>query len=364
MQAAFIITGSEIITGRRQDALVMPFASMLYARGIRVVEIRLISDAPDKLCEAILDLMDESQLVIVTGGLGFTPDDTTESAIQALLKKVPPVSEERIPNPVGSAPGIDLRFLRSRVVFFPGVPGESLAMFPLFLEQFHGENPSAREIVVFGLREIEIAERIGKLADECGFLPKDMEITLVVPQRLEREIRILLGPHALEGPDLASTLGALLKERNLTCAAAESCTGGLAGHLITQVPGSSVYFLGGVVSYSNAVKKSVLGVDQEDLDRFGAVSEQVARSMLAGVLQLIGADVGMAVTGIAGPEGGTEEKPVGTVWICVGTRNRADAQRFQFRFDRAGNKMISAKRALFMLRTFIYDQGIHRDTAT
>jgi nicotinamide-nucleotide amidase len=364
MQAAFIITGSEIISGRRQDALVMPFASMLYARGIRVGEIRMISDTPDKLCAAILELMEKTELIIVTGGLGLTPDDTTGRAIQALLKEVPPVSEGRIPNPVGSAQGIDLRFTRSRVVFFPGVPRESLAMFPLFLEQFPGETPPIVEIAAFGLREVEIAERIGPLADECGFLPKDMEITLVVPRRIEAEIRAILGPHALEGPDLASTLGALLKERKLTCAAAESCTGGLAGHLITQGPGSSVYFLGGVVSYSNEVKISALGVDRADLDRFGAVSEQTARSMLAGVLKLTGADVGMAVTGIAGPDGGTEEKPVGTVWICVGTKDRTDAQRFQFRFDRAGNKMISAKRALFMLRTFIYDQGIYRHTTS
>ena len=263
----------------------------------------MISDAPDKLCGTILELMDETELIIVTGGLGLTPDDTTGRAMQTSWKRSRRVSEGRIPNPVGSAQGIDLRFPSSRVVFFPGVPRESLAMFPLFLEELDGNVPSTVEIVAFGLREIEIAERIGPLADECGFLPKDMEITLVAPRRIEAEIRAILGPHALEGPDLASTFGTLLKERGLTCATAESCTGGLAGHLITQVSGSSEYFLGGVVSYSNEVKTSLLGVDKADMDRFGAVSEQVARSMLAGVLKLTGADVGMAVTGVAGPRG-------------------------------------------------------------
>jgi nicotinamide-nucleotide amidase len=362
MQASFIITGSEIITGRRRDALVMPFASMLYARGIKVGEVRMISDAPDKLCSTILDLFGQADLIVVTGGLGLTPDDTTGNAIKSLMEKVQPVSEGRIPNPVGSAQGIDLRFDNTRVVFLPGVPRESLAMFPILMKQLGGDVPDILEIVVFGLREVEIAERIGSLAQECGFLPKDMEITVVAPKRIETEIRSILGPHALEGPDLATTFGTLLKDRGLTCAAAESCTGGLVGHLITQIPGSSDYFLGSVVSYSNEMKMDILGVDKSDLDLYGAVSEQVACSMLEGVLKLTGADVGMAVTGIAGPNGRTEEKPVGMVWICVGTKDKKDARKFQFRFDREGNKMISAKRALFMLRAFINDQGFYRTT--
>jgi nicotinamide-nucleotide amidase len=364
MQAAFVITGSEIITGRRQDALIMPFASHLYARGIKVREVRMISDEPDMLCAAILDLMGRAGLIVVTGGLGLTPDDTTHHAIRDITDRVHPLSEGYIPNPVGSAQGIDLRFEGTRVVFLPGVPREALAMFPILMEQLEGDVPSTMEMVVFGLREVEIAEKIGPLAHECGFLPKDMEITLVIPRRLEDEIRSLLGHHALEGPDLATTVGMLLKDRGLTCAAAESCTGGLVGHIITQVPGSSAWFLGGVVSYSNEVKTDLLGVDTPDLDRFGAVSEQVARSMLKGVLNRTGADVGMAVTGIAGPDGGTAEKPVGTVWICVGTEDTMESQQYHFRFDRAGNKMISAKRALFMLRAFIHDQGIYRTTTT
>ena len=115
-----------------------------------------------------------------------------------------------------------------------------------------------------------------------------------------------------------------------------------------------------MVSYANETKEGVLGVDRADLARFGAVSEQVARDMLEGVLRLTGADVGMAVTGIAGPDGGTPDKPVGTVWICVGTRDDAEARQFRFSFDREGNKMISAKAALFMLRNRINDQDIHR----
>ncbi len=360
MQATLVITGSEIITGRRQDALVMPFAAMLFARGATVGEVRMISDAPDKLCSTILELLTQTDLIVVTGGLGLTPDDTTRIAIGKLKLKVNPLSEGHIPNPVGSAQGIDLRFEGTRVVFLPGVPREALAMFPILMEQLEGDSPTVTEIAVFGLRETEIAQRIGPLAERCGFLPKDMEITLIAPRSIEAEIRGILGRHALEGPDLVTTLGALLKERGLTCAAAESCTGGLAGHLITQVPGSSDYFLGSVVSYSNGLKTGLLGVDRSDLDQFGAVSEQVVREMLRGILKLIGAEVGLAITGIAGPDGGSPEKPVGTVWICVGTKDKAEARVLHFPFDRAGNKMISAKAALFMLRAFIHDQDLYR----
>jgi nicotinamide-nucleotide amidase len=360
MHASLVITGSEIITGRRQDALVMPFAAMLFARGVKVGEVRIISDAPDKLCSTILDLIGQTDLVVVTGGLGLTPDDTTRSAIEELKVRVNPLSEGSIPNPVGSAQGIDLRFEGTRVVFLPGVPREALAMFPILMEQLEGDMPPITEIAVFGLREIEIAERIGPLAEQCGFLPKDMEITLIVPKSLDLEIRRILGRHALKGPDLVTTFGALLQERGLTCAAAESCTGGLVGHLITQVPGSSDYFLGSVVSYSNEIKTGLLGIDISDLEQHGAVSEQIARAMLQGVLKLTGADTGLAITGVAGPDGGTEEKPVGTVWICIGTLELAEARQFHFHFDRTGNKMVSAKAALFMLRTFIHDQDLYR----
>jgi len=361
VKACLVITGSEIITGRRTDVLVQPFAAQLTAKGVKVVEVRMISDAPDRLCSTILEMVGRTDLIVVTGGLGLTPDDTTRLAVEDMKRRLAPSAEGQIPNPVGSALGIDLRFDTTRVVFLPGVPRESHAMFPHVIEGFGGDMPATREIPVFGLREVEIAERIGPLAGQCGYLPREMEIALVAPVSLEARIRASLGIHALEGKDLANTLGDLMKPRNLTCAAAESCTGGLIGHLITQVPGSSEYFVGSIVSYSNDIKTNVLGVDRADLERFGAVSEQVARAMLKGVLKLTGADAGMATTGIAGPDGGTPEKPVGTVWVCVGTMDHQNVLVRQFSFDRDGNKMISAKLALFMLRNLIHDQDIHRD---
>lgn len=363
VKAAIIVTGSEIIAGRRQDALIMPFAAQLTARGVTVSEIRVVSDQPERLCTAILDFIDCTDLIVVTGGLGMTPDDTTRTAVDLLKRRRMPHTEGAIENPVGSAQGIDLGFAGCRVVFLPGVPRESLAMFPLVMAGIDAPVQETVEIPVFGLREVEIAQRIGIYADRCGYLPRDKEIALVVPVEIEGEIRAILGIHALGGRGLAENFGGLLRSRGLTCAAAESCTGGLIGHLVTQVPGSSDYFLGSVVSYADEIKTGVLGVDRGDLERFGAVSEQVARAMLGGVLRLTGADVGMAVTGIAGPGGGTPDKPAGTVWICVGTSGDVEARQFRFSFDREGNKMISAKAALFMLRNRINDKDLrrHRD---
>ena len=355
MDAAFVITGSEMLSGFRQDALVQPFAAMLNAKGIPVREVRMVGDAPERLEQAITELA--AQLVVVTGGLGLTPDDTTSLAIDALAGQG---SRQSIANPVGSALGVDLRLKNKRVVFLPGVPAEALAMFQNLVAQFADKGASTVNIPVFGLREVEIASRLGELAPRCGYLPKDMEITLVVPQDIETEVRRMLGRHCLEGPDLATTVGALLKERGLRLAAAESCTGGLISHLITQVPGSSAYFLGSAVAYSNELKSKALGVPEEMIARYGAVSQEVAGAMLKGVLELTGAEVGIATTGIAGPTGGTADKPVGTVWIAAGSGDNPRVQRFQFGFGRTGNKLISAKAGLNMLRLVIHDQDLHR----
>lgn len=358
MKAALVVTGSEIVTGRRADALVQPIAGSVSVRGIVMAEICMVGDDPKRLKETIVRLMGEADLVVVTGGLGLTPDDTTRRAVEMLQAEVGPAGHREIPNPVGSASGIEIMSEGRRVVFLPGVPAEALAMIPSVLSLYDGQAGPHEEITVFGLRETEIASRLGALAETCSFLPKDKEVTLIVPGGLAHRVRSLLGRHVTQKGGIASDLGTLLRKRRLTCAAAESCTGGLVGHLITEVPGSSAYFLGSVIAYDNHVKERILGVDRALLERHGAVSEEVARAMLAGVLVLTQAHVGMAVTGIAGPDGGTPDKPVGTVWICVGTRTETRSLRFTFPFDRAGNKMISAKTALFMLRELVHDQDI------
>ncbi|HNY66698.1 MAG TPA: nicotinamide-nucleotide amidohydrolase family protein [Deltaproteobacteria bacterium] len=361
MKGSIIITGSEILCGLRQDLLIQPLAAMMVSRGIAMGEIRVIGDDPAVLLRTILDVQAESDLIVVTGGLGLTPDDTTPAAVRMLEEKEHISRNPDIANPVGSALGIDLSFESgTRVMFFPGVPAETLAMFATVVDRLNRGAPQSVEVAVFGLREVEIARRLGDLAPSCGYLPRDMEVAVIVPSALEERVRRILGRHALEGRDLNATVGALLRGRGLTCATAESCTGGLIAHLMTQLPGSSDYFLGSVVSYSNDIKTRVLGVSEELIIRHGAVSREVALAMLEGVLALTGADVGLATTGIAGPSGGTAAKPVGTVWIAAGGRAGHMVRDYRFSFDRAGNKMIFAKTALFQLRSCIHDSDIHR----
>ena len=359
MNASLVITGAEILKGVRQDALIRPLSSLLASKGIEVKEIRIIADDPHSLCTTLIDLSSSSDIIIVTGGLGLTPDDTTHLAIAKLKTTSRVDTGPAIENPVGFAKGIDLTFDATRVLFFPGVVRETIAMFPSVLEEFP-TSPSTSSVAVFGLRETEIAKRLGAIGESCSFLPKDKEVMVIAPKSEENRVREILGRHALEGEDLVNSVGKMLKDRGLTLAAAESCTGGLIGHLITEISGSSDYFLGCIISYSNEVKMNILGVPKEEITRHGAVSEQVARSMLQGVLNITGAHIGVATTGIAGPSGGTADKPTGTVWIAAGSKANSTARTFCFSFDRSGNKMIFAKAALYLLREYIYDQDIYR----
>lgn len=361
MIASLVITGSEILTGRRRDALVQPFASLLVSRGASMREVRFLGDDPAVLAGALAEIAPSNDLIVVTGGLGLTPDDTTARAIGLLTDAGGVRRHPDLDNPVGQARGVDLRFdAGARMVFLPGVPQEAHAMFRLLLESLEEGGPAVVEVPVFGLRETDVARRLNGLADSCGYLPRDMELSVVVPRELEAQVRRILFPHALEAQGLTSSVGELLKARGLTLATAESCTGGLIAHLVTQVAGSSEYFLGSVVSYSNEVKTRALKVPPEIIAQHGAVSRETASSMLKGVLELTGADVGIAVTGIAGPSGGSAEKPVGTVWIAAGGPADHVVRDFRFGFDRQGNKMIFAKTALFVLRTVIHDTDLYR----
>ncbi len=361
MKASIIITGSEILTGMRRDALIQFMASWMTSRGISMDEVRVIGDSPERLVKTVRDLAQANDLIIVTGGLGLTPDDTTYKAVEALAASGEVRIYPEIDNPVGSARGIDLRFDHgTRVVFLPGVPREAHAMFGILARGLNEGAPKTVEVTVFGLREVEIARRLGDLAAACGYLPRDMEVAVIVPKALEQDVRRILAPHALEQESLSASVAAQLKRRSLTLATAESCTGGLIAHIVTQLPGSSEYFMGSVVSYSNEIKTRVLKVPEEVLSRHGAVSPQTAAAMLKGVLDLTGAGVGIATTGIAGPTGGSEEKPVGTVWIAAGGRENPVIRDFRFGFDRQGNKMAFAKTALFLLRTWLHDTDIRR----
>lgn len=361
-QAAVLITGSEIISGLRQDVLVSPFARMLKAKGVEVREVRMIGDDPSMVLSSVEDMARSTNLVIVTGGLGDTPDDRSHTVIEELKLRFSSARIRYLDNPVGLARGVEVEIKGTRVIFMPGVPHEAKAMLEGVIKSLPDRGPDTTTVAVFGLRETEAANMLGDLANECSFLPKDMEIKILVPRGLETRVREILGRFALDGEDLCSSFASTMRSRGLTVACAESITGGLIAHLITQLPGSSEYFKGGIVAYSNDIKENVLGVPRETLAAHGAVSREVADSMLLGVLGTTGADVAMATTGIAGPSGGTKDKPVGTVWIAVGSTEQRQSRRFVFPFQRDGNKLVTAKVALFMLRSLVHDKDIHSNT--
>jgi nicotinamide-nucleotide amidase len=186
--------------------------------------------------------------------------------------------------------------------------------------------------------------------------PKFVEKTL---HKKFREMEGLLPPKLIAGYDddtLEGVIGRILKEKKLTLSTAESCTGGYLAHLVTSVPGSSSYFIGSVVSYANEVKMKQLGVKEETLRQHGAVSEQTVREMVAGAVRLLGTDVAVATSGIAGPDGGTPEKPVGTVWIAVGNRERTVARKLSLSKNRLINIQYSGYTALNMLRLFLTEK--------
>ncbi|OPZ60329.1 MAG: Nicotinamide-nucleotide amidohydrolase PncC [Deltaproteobacteria bacterium ADurb.Bin510] len=359
MKAALVVTGREIVTGLKRDALIQPFACELKSCGAEVAEIRVIGDSPDSLWATLSELAMHHDLVVVSGGLGATPDDTTATVIEGLKQRAETCAA--IANPVGSAQGVDLDLGGVRIVFLPGVPRESLVMIKTVAASLKPGVEQPVRLTAFGLGENRIAEMLGEVGQRVSYLPRDMEIELIVQPADEAAVRAILGEHVLAAPSLAEDVGQLLKRRGLTVGTAESCTGGLVGHLLTEVAGSSDYYLGGVVSYANQVKTGLLGVEADLIAAQGAVSAAVARAMLRGVLQTTGADVGLALTGVAGPGGGSAEKPVGLVWIAVGSVDEQLVTSLKFGFDRAGNKQIFAKSALALLRKFLNaNPGLHR----
>ena len=206
------------------------------------------------------------------------------------------------------------------------------------------------EDVVECLREPIKAGKVDRLwhvFPETRVKTEDPEVVDILKSGFGKDV------FTVDGEPFASVVGATLRQAGLTLATAESCTGGLAGDMLTDIPGSSDYYLLGVVSYSNLAKQRVLGVESDALREHGAVSEPVVRQMLAGVLALSGADCGIAVSGIAGPGGGSPAKPVGTVFIAAGCGARVDVRRFNFGADRRGNKLLSAYTALDMVRKMI-----------
>jgi len=377
VQVEIVTIGDELLLGFTIDTNAAYLARALAGIGVEIVHRTTVGDDADRIAAAVHDAIERTGTVITTGGLGPTADDRTRPAIAKLFgrelvrddaivaqiqerfwrmssAKMPetnvvqamvPVGARVLENRHGTAPSLMLEDEKGRwVIMLPGVPREmrgltSDTIIPLLCERI-GAAPTAiasRTVRTTGIGESALAERLGDLAKgvdglPLAFLPGwagvDLRLTSnALPSdaaaraldAASRKVRDVAGAFAYgeDDDDLAALVLATCRERGLSIATAESCTGGLLGARITAIPGSSDAYRGGVVAYDNAVKTKLLGVPDVSITEHGAVSEQVARAMAEGCARALETDIGMGITGIAGPGGGTPEKPVGTVWIAV-----------------------------------------------
>jgi len=408
MNSAEIITvGDEILIGQTVDTNSAWMGMQLSLRGIRVNRITSIPDRREDIISALDEALGRVPLVLMTGGLGPTSDDITKDTLaeyfgskmvmdpevlaeisERIAKRNLEMNENNrrqalvpeccrvLANHAGTAPGMLFEKDGRLIVSMPGVPSEmkhimQVHVLPMVESMSGGRTIVHRNIMTYGTFEAKLAERLEgfeaqlPLSVRLAYLPAHGVIKLrltgsgdngpEVRQAVEEQVRKLyeIIPDVIYGENevtLEETVGRMLQNNKLTVSTAESCTGGKIASLITSVPGSSAWFTGSVVAYDNSVKSGVLGVSPETISRFGAVSEETAMEMAAGMLRLAKTDYAIAVTGIAGPDGGTPEKPVGTVWIALASRNGVTAERHRFADDRQINISRSAYTALNLLR--------------
>ena len=390
MQAFILTIGDEILLGQILDTNSRFIARALAQLGAETVEMRSVGDNKGEILQALADGFSKADAVFVTGGLGPTKDDITKQALAEFFhtpltqndevyrwlqeffatsparlnapnqtQAVLPQACEPLRNAKGTAPGMWFEKDGKVLVSLPGVPFETEYLFPAEVlprlqAKFTDLSVRYQMVTVFDIPEAELALKLAAFEASLpegltlAYLPSPGYVRLRLTAKtknapLQEQVEKLL--HALrplsvqigEVENTAQQFAQIFQKSGVKIACAESCTGGNIAHEITAVPGASNYFVGGVVSYSNEVKKNVLGVSAKDLEKYGAVSEPVACQMAEGVRRLTGADWAVATTGIAGPDGGSAEKPVGTVWIAVAGPQNTQARKFLFSRTRERN---------------------------
>ena len=400
MNAALITIGNELLSGFTVNTNASWIGLELGKIGIEITVHHTIQDNKRDIIFELEKLSKKASAVIVTGGLGPTHDDVTASAFYSYFDDSPVFDEEywndltdrfskinyKIPdlnrnqalkpekgeflqNKLGSARGLHFKKGACHYFALPGVPKEMKAMvknsvIPILKE--YVTNPLiTRTIRTTGIPESALAEKINKKINlnnsQCSvaFLPKLTGVDIRLSCRNIKKIQDLeeiLTPviekyvYGYDDESLEEVVGNRLRGLGLTLATAESCTGGLLGHRITGVSGSSDYYLGGVVSYNNEAKLELLGVKKQTLEKFGAVSAETVGEMAQGVKSLFKSDLGISISGIAGPTGGTPEKPVGLIYIGLSSGKEVTVKKFNFFRDRDSNKRISSQVALNMIR--------------
>lgn len=411
MTFAIVSTGTELLRGELTDTNASWLAAELSERGYEVAEVAGAPDDALRIEATLARLAQAHDVILMTGGLGPTTDDLTASTVAQLLE-VPlerdaaslahveslyasrgrtlselgkkqadfPRGATILKNPHGTAPGFAVRIGRAWCFCMPGVPREMREMFAgeVLPRLAPPKTPTvALRLKTFGLTESEVSDRLTGVEEKYGVVLgyrasfPEVEVKILArgtePERLAGHVRAaadavraLLGERFVYGEGsstLAATVGELLAARSLRLALAESCTGGLVSSLVTEVPGSSRYYVGGVVSYDNAVKCNLLGVGADTLGDQGAVSEAVTRQMAEGARRVLHADLALALSGIAGPGGGSEEKPVGLVHWAVATERVTVAKRHVFSGTRKQIQVRAAYAGLATLRELLLEGG-------
>ncbi len=404
-RAAILSTGDELVTGRIADTNAQWIADRLFEVGIEVVCVLVVGDFPDRLEWAWRQALERADLVISTGGIGPTADDLTTETVARVLgvglaldepsaaamrqffatRGVDPMPANNLkqamipcgavvlPNPLGTAPGYRATYDGRHLVVLPGVPREMKPMFegsvlPWLREQHGGEVYLARTFQTFGISESALDELVAGVVDpQAGRLSfrasfPEISVRLVVhgpPGEADARLAVLgerlharLGEYCYgEGAmTMEEATGRALREHFLTLALAESCTGGLIAHRVTNVPGSSAYFLGSIAAYANAAKQALLGVPADVLATHGAVSEATACAMALGARRAFDSALALATTGIAGPTGGTPDKPVGTVCFALASADGVRSVTYRLWGTREWVKLLASQVALDMIR--------------
>ena len=408
VKTTLLSIGDEILIGQILNSNSQWIADKITPLGCSVVKISTIGDGAEQIISELDDLLKISDLVIMTGGLGPTHDDITKQVLceyfqdelvinQTWLQKLEtqfkhrgwtlsgrnseqalmPSRSELLYNRIGTAPGMLFRHNGKYIISMPGVPQEMKcimedAALPLIADiskNSTGEMRLYRNIQTHGIPESTLADtleideaflgastlaflpsfrgvklRIGAYGE--NFAKAELELKRISEHIISRSEKYIISYDETPYPQI---LGELLNQKSRTISVAESCTGGLLGAAITSIPGSSAYFMGGMLTYSNASKINNLGVDAEIINQFGAVSCECAKAMSRQVRKIFNTDYGISITGIAGPDGGTVDKPVGTVWIAIADENTEEAVKMNFGDAREMTRERAVQTALVLM---------------
>jgi nicotinamide-nucleotide amidase len=411
VQIEIITIGDEILIGQIVDTNSAWMATQLNNEGFEIVQITSVHDQKQHIIESLDLALSRADIILFTGGIGPTNDDITKQTLcsyfgsklifdESIIKNIEKLFSTRpnftineltraqamvpdnctvIQNPVGTAPITWFEKNGKVIVSMPGVPYEmknamSTEIIPRLHNHFKTPALIHKTVQVYGFGESALAIKIedweNNLPEEIhlaylpnsgivklrlsGIAENSLKLEFAMNQQIDK-LKEILGSAivAFEDIPLEKLIGNLLKSKGLMLATAESCTGGNIAHQITSVAGSSEYFVGSVVAYTNEVKTNILKVSSEDIQKYGAVSREVVEQMAKGARELLKADVAVATSGIAGPTGGTEEKPVGTVWISVSSKDITINREFHFGALREQNIIRSTQAAFLMLKEII-----------